>query len=225
MKASLILFTLLAWVSIFAHAQRGPLRGSGKIIVQSFDFEGFDKINFEDLDGTIEVEVGKIYAIKIGIDDNLQSLLSVKKESREGMLNVSLEGNTNNKMYIEDTHIHVKITLPEASVIAHRGNSRLQIRGIAGRYFRLENSGNGNATLQGSIDMLDIKKDGNGEVNAQSLVAKTAKISSYGNGNVKVNAQISLTVHGTGNGNVVQFGSGKVEPMSGIVGNGQVRRM
>ena len=40
-----------------------------------------------------------------------------------------------------------------------------------------------------------------------------------------VNSQISLVAHGTGNNSVMQFGQGKIDPMSGIIGNGEVRKM
>ncbi len=221
----LMFVAILSMLCLYVKAQRGPLRGTGKLIIKTFDFRDFDKLNLEDLDGKIEVEIGKPFSVRVEIDENLEPLLDIKKETQEGILMIGLKGNYNNKMYIEDTRIKVKVTMPEASVIQHRGNSNLHVTGIVGRYFRLENSGNGDVTLQGSIDELDIKKNGNGEVKAQGLVAKTAKVKSYGNGNVRVNTQISLTAHGSGNNSVMQFGPGKIEPISGIIGNGEVRKM
>lgn len=225
MKKLLMIIAILSLVSCYTQAQRGPLRGMGKLIAKTFDFRDFDKLDLKDLDGKIEVEIGKPFSVKVEIDENLEPLLEVRKENQEGVLSIGFKGNYNNKMYIEDTRIKVKMTMPEASVIQHRGNSSLHVTGIVGRYFRLENNGNGNATLQGAIDELDIKKNGNGEVKAQGLVAKTAKVKSYGNGNVRVNSQISLTAHGSGNNSVMQFGPGKIDPMSGIMGNGEVRKM
>jgi hypothetical protein len=222
MKKIVFVSVFFSLVSLMAQAQRGPLRGTGKVIQKNYDIRGFDKIHLEDLDGKIEVEIGKTFSVKIEIDENLEPLLHVSKEEKEGVLMIGLKGNANNKLYVEDTRIKVKVTMPEASVIRHRGNSALHVMGIVGRYFRLENNGNGDASLQGSIDDLDIKKDGNGDVNAKNLIAKTAKVKCYGNGNVDVHAQISLTAHGSGNGNVVQFGPGKIEPISGITGNGEV---
>ena len=225
MKKLTMIIAFLTTVCFYVQAQRGPLRGTGKLITKTLDFRDFDKLSFDDVDGKIEVEIGKSFSVKIEIDENLEPLLEVKKESQEGVLSIGLKGNYNNKMYIEDTRIKVKVTMPEASVIQHRGNSNLHVMGIVGRYFRLENSGNGSVTLQGTIDELDIKKNGNGEVKAQGLIAKTAKVKSYGNGNVRVNTQISLMAHGSGNNSVMQFGPGKIDPMSGIMGNGEVRKM
>lgn len=223
MKKLLMIIAILNLVSCYTQAQRGPLRGMGKLITKTLDFRDFDKLDLEDLDGKIEVEIGKPFSVRIEIDENLESLLQVDKEEQEYVLSIGLKGNVNNKLYVENTRIKVKVTMPEASVIRHRGNSNLHVTGIVGRYFRLENNGNGDVYLQGSIDELDIKKDGNGDINAQNLIAKTTKVKSYGNGNVDVYTQISLTAHGSGNGNVGQFGPGKIDPMSGITGNGSVR--
>ncbi len=225
MKNTLLIVVLLSLVCTFTQAQKGPLRGTGKIISRNFDIKGFDKVSFEDFDGNIEVEIGKPFSIKVEIDENLEPRLEVKKEENEGQLIIRLAGNYSGKLYLEDTHIKIKVTMPEASVIQHRGNTDVHISGIIGRYFRLENDGNGDVSLQGNIDELDIKKSGNGNIKAQKLVAKTAKVKSYGNGNVLVNSQISLTAHGTGNNSVIQFGQGKIDPMSGIIGNGEVRKM
>ncbi|MFY7911207.1 MAG: GIN domain-containing protein [Emticicia sp.] len=225
MKKLILIITLFNVFCTVSFAQKGPLRGTGKLISRTFDFKDFDKVTFEDFDGKIEVEIGKPFSIKVDIDENLEPRLEVLKEEAENQLTIRLAGNYNGKLYLEDTRIKIKVTMPEASVIKHRGNTNVQISGVLGRYFRLENDGNGDVMLQGNIDELDIKKNGNGNVNAQKLIAKTAKVKSYGNGNVSVNSQISLIAHGTGNNSVMQFGQGKIDPMSGIIGNGEVRKM
>ena len=205
----------------YSHAQNRPLRGSGKIIQREFSFRDFDKIQFKDLNGDIEVESGKNYGVKISIDDNLEYLLECIVA--DGKLMIGFRGNKSNRLYIENTNIKIKVSLPEISVLQHTGNSRLKVRGIAGRYFRLENHGNGDAYLMGTIDSLDIDKVGNGDVNAEDLTAKIAKVISHGNGDVKVNVSVSLSANGTGNGDIIKTGSGKIEGASGIIGNGEVR--
>jgi hypothetical protein len=225
MKNTFLIIALFSLICTFTQAQKGPLRGTGKIISRNFDIKGFDKVSFEDFDGNIEVEIGKTFSIKVDIDENLEPRLEVKKDDNESQLTIRLAGNYNGRLYLEDTHIKIRVTMPEASVIQHRGNTNVHITGIVGRYFRLENDGNGDISLQGAVDELDIKKSGNGEVRAKNLISKMAKVKSYGNGNVAVNAQISLSANGAGNCSVMQFGQGKIDPMSGIIGNGEVRKM
>lgn len=216
---------LVVLILMFPSLVNAQLFGSGKLITREFALKDFDKINIEDFDGQVEIEVGKPFSIKIEIDENLEPRLRVSKNDSENQLNIFLEGNKNGKLYLENTRIKIKISLPEVLAISHRGNTNVRVSGIIGRYFRLENSGNGNVYLSGSVDELDIKKTGNGEVKAQKLISKTAKVKSYGNGNVVVNAQISLQAHGTGNCSIMQAGPGKIDPMSGVIGNGDVRKI
>ena len=105
----LIFAIVLTIASTFANAQ---LRGSGKTISKSYDYSNFNKVNFDDLDGKLEIEVGKEFSISITIDDNLVNLLSIVDNEDEKRLTIALKGNRNNKMYIEDTKINIRITLP-----------------------------------------------------------------------------------------------------------------
>jgi len=216
---------LILLILMFPSLVNAQLFGTGKILTREFNFKNFDKVNIEDFDGYIEIEVGKPFSTKIEIDENLEPRLRVSKKDSENQLYIYLEGNKNGRLYLENTRIKIKISMPEASVISHRGNTNMRVSGIVGRYFRLENNGNGDVYLSGSIDELDIKKTGNGEVEAQKLISKTAKVKSYGNGNVVVNAQISLQAHGTGNCSILQTGPGKIEPLSGVIGKGDVRKI
>lgn len=221
MKRILILILLIISSVTFINAQKGPLNGSGKIISKTVDYKNFDKISLTDLAGKVEVEVGKPFSIIIDIDDNLESLLAVS--AKNGNLEVKLKGNENNKMYIENTNIKIKISLPEISVMEHRGNDDVTIIGIAGRYFRMQNSGNGNVELKGTIDVLDIKKSGNGDINAANLLAKNVTVSSSGNGDVIVNAATYFKANGSGNGNIKNTGSALASAESSNSGNGEIK--
>ncbi len=224
MKNTILIFLLISNI-LSAYSQNGPLVGIGKIIHKEYHNKDFDKISFEDFDGKIEVEIGKAFAITVDIDENLAPMLFISQKANDNLLRIGLENNKNGRLYLEDTHIKIKVSLPEASVIMHRGNTNLNISGIIGRYFKLENNGNGDVNMVGNIDELEIKKTGNGNIKASTLVTKIAKVRNFGNGNVLVNSQISLYATGMGNGSVMQFGPGKIEPLSGIVGNGNVRKM
>jgi Putative auto-transporter adhesin, head GIN domain len=203
-------------------AQHGPLKGSGKVVNKVYDYTGFDKITLNDLDGKIEIEAGKAFTITIDIDDNLEPMLQVKNSA--GTLSIALEGNNNNRKYIEDTHIKVKITLPLLSSVQHDGNTGLTIIGIAGKYFRLRNGGNGSAQLTGTIEELDIKNTGNGNVNARQLVTQQAMVVCRGNGNVYVNAVKSLTAKSSGNCSVINTGMAEFSADSYAAGNGRLMR-
>jgi Putative auto-transporter adhesin, head GIN domain len=132
MKKLFLAILTLMFVSI-AYAQRGPLKGSGKILNNTFAYKNFDKISLRDLGGIAEIEVGKPYAISVAIDDNLEKLLSISID--DNTLDISLKGNRNNKMYIQNTNIKIKISLPSLVYVLHDGNNGLTINGIAGDSF------------------------------------------------------------------------------------------
>jgi hypothetical protein len=215
------IFLLFANPGILS-AQKRPLTGSGVISTLTFTQSGYDKLNLLDFEGKIEISIGQSHHVLIEIDDNIAKLITFDLNKEENELTIAIKGNKNGRLYLENIRSTIKISMPEASVIKHRGNSNVIITGIAGRYFRIDQQGNGDVQLLGKIDELDISKTGNGSVFAEQLLCKTANIHTIGNGNVKINATNSFSAKGVGNGDVVQVGKGTVKPFSGLIGNGQI---
>ena len=214
-----IFFAIVLTITSFANAQ---LKGSGKIVTKTFDYKNFDKVYFEDLDGKIEVEIGKPWSILITIDDNLESLLHLSENVSENELKVQFKGNKDNQMYVENTNLKIKITMPEASVIKNSGSTNLSVQNISGRYFKLENTGNGDSNVSGTIDVLDIIKIGNGDVDASNLNVKKAELKSTGNGDLTVNVSETLSARLTGNGDIINTGKANFDSGSKKSGNGDL---
>ena len=196
----LIIAIVLTLTSIFANAQ---LKGSGKTVTRTYDYQNFNKVFFDDLDGKLQIEVGKSYGISITIDDNLNDLLSVVENQENKSLTIALKGNKNNRMYIEDTNIKIVITMPYLMEVSNNGNSGLTVTNINSKNFKITNPENGSTTLSGIVDNLEVIDKGNGNLNAEKLIAKKAKIVCRGNGNVRVNVTGEIEQTRTGNGNIV----------------------
>jgi hypothetical protein len=218
---TLFLFIGIIVLASTTCAQNEPLRGSGKVIKNTFLLNGFDKVEIKDFDGKVNIEVGKTFSVQTEVDDNLQPLLEVTVNN--GVLKISLRGNRNNRLYVENTNIRIRICMPEISVLEHNSNSNLVVDGVIGRYFRISNIDNGSATINGSIDELDIVKSGNGNVYAEKLVAKKIKILSSGNGSVIVKTDCPFNARSSGNGNIVNMGKGRADESSVVTGNGKLR--
>jgi len=215
----LIIAIVLTLTSTFANAQ---LKGSGKIISKNYDYKNFDKLTLDDLDGKIEVEIGKTWSISVTIDDNLENLLNFSENVSENELKIQFKGNKNNRMYIEDTNIKIKITLPKVIEVNHSGNSTLVISNLSGTNFKLENSGNGTTKISGSIDTLEVINKGNGNTKAEKLLSKNAVIKCSGNGNVYATVSNNLTAKATGNCSVFNFGKAAFDSQSSKSGNARL---
>jgi uncharacterized membrane protein YphA (DoxX/SURF4 family) len=213
--------SLLLLIGITGTAQNKPLKGSGVILTQTFNYENFDKITIRDLHGKIQVELGMPYAVSVSIDDNLNSLLQVSNNN--GELKLELEGNENNRMYIEATNINIKISMPVLTAVKHFANSDISIIGISGQSLQIRGGGNGDIILQGKVEELEIEKDGNGDLKAGELIADKVRVKKSGNGDVFINSLSGFTANGSGNGDVVNYNEGRPEPGSGIDGNGEIR--
>lgn len=218
MKTIITTFAFLV-ASMVANAQ---LKGSGKTITKIYDYTNFEKINLEDFDGKIEIEVGKPYSVSVTIDNNLVDLLTVNENKSNQAITLSLKGNYNNKMYIENTNIKIKISLPKLISISHRGNSGLIIADYKGENLKIDNSSNGSISIFGEVITLEIKNDGNGNISAEKLVTQNAKIKCNGNGNVKVNALQTLEANASGNCSVFNLGNAKFSSNSSKSGNARL---
>ena len=220
MKKFIIIASILFVTIQTAFCQMGALKGSGKVITKTFSFQDFEKIQLNDLDGNVAVEVGKPYSIKVSVDDNLEPLLAVSETNK--ILTVSIIKNETNKRYLENTNIKITITVPALNSIAHNGNSDATVTGLKNNSFYAKNTGNGNLILTGTSDNIEIEKAGNGNVEAAKLIVKNAKVVSVGNGDVKVSASETFNADGTGNGDIINKGSAKPSASSKQKGNGEI---
>jgi hypothetical protein len=201
MKKITLLLAALIIICTAIFSQNGPLKGSGKLTSKNFAFNNFDKIKLLDLDGKMEVEAGKDFSVAVDIDDNLEELLDVTVD--DGTLTIRLKGNLNNRMYIEETNIHIKISLPQLLSVFHRSNGKLTINGINGKKFRIKNTGNGSSFINGSIDELEVICRDNGSVYAEKLLAKKIQARRNGNGNIYVNEAAIVQAESSGNGDII----------------------
>lgn len=213
-----LLLACMAFVTV--QAQDKALRGSGVLTERTIVLQGFDKIDIRNLHGQVTIETGKPFSIEVKADANLDSLIRFEKQA-EGRLLVALQI-PKPYTWLMESHIRIRISMPEISVFTNHSNADVQIGGLTGRYLRIDNNGNGDVRLRGTVmDQLDLLNNGNGDVVTDELPSKKVTLEKSGNGNVTIRTNDNFRVRMTGNGDVVNKGTGRaiVESMSG---NGRV---
>ena len=196
-KSSLLILALL-FVSQITKAQNET---------KTYDFKNFDKVQIENVNGEVEIELGKSYSITVSVKDNAQEQVQIIKS--EDMLLVKLDSK-----FVTDWKsikvIKVKIVMPEISKLFNFSNADVSVKNFVGRYFGIENTGNGNISVVGSVvDHIEIKNNGNGNLETKNIISKKVDISKSGNGDVNIRTDTDFNVEMNGNGDIVNYGKGK----------------
>ena len=216
----LLSVTLMALQS---NAQSKILKGSGKVVKKSFTVQESTDLIIQDFDGKIFINLSEKPSLSVSMDDNIIDRFSVA-QTKSGALRIYLEGNENGRLYLEKTNISITIGMPSCKKIEYRGNADMDVKGLKNESFELLHTGNGDATFEGKTRSLKINHVGNGDINARKLESSICDVKSVGNGDIAISAEISLKANGVGNGDIILVGPAKIESLSGMIGNGDLRR-
>lgn len=192
MKLYLLLPTCL--LSLVVNAQSGrydasqELRGSGRLVRETPAIEPFDALEIQQFPAKVTVDVGGTESsITIAVDDNLRPLLRV--ESGENTLKLAFRDPQNKPFWISKANVEVRLTTPVLKRLKHGSNSDVTVKGLRGESFALVNEANGNVTLNGRVNSLDVISSANGTVDAGELPVQSANIVTQANATVRVNAR------------------------------------
>lgn len=195
---SALLITALFFISQITKAQND---------VKTYDFTEFDKVQIQNINGDIEIEIGKSYSITVSGNEHAQKQVHITKS--EGKLLVSLVDKFLNDWKNREV-VKVKIVMPEISNLFNYSNADVSIQKFAGRYFGIENKGNGNVLVSGSVvEHIELNNNGNGNLETRNIISKGVNISKAGNGDVSVRTDTNFYVEMNGNGDIVNYGNGK----------------
>jgi hypothetical protein len=204
---------------------RQALLGSGQVVnVPVPALQPFSELELYGIPGgsnsVVEIVVGPTTAVTVSADDNLVSRFRV--EQKGAKLSIGLPNNRDNREWIEDTNIRIHIQTPSLTALDVASNGYTVVRGLEGTLLEVDKSQNGNLRLFGQVAQLKLRKTGNGEVYADSLVVQTANVRSVGNGSVHVQVNGALKTERSGNGDILNSGKGPIE--KGLdTGNGETR--
>lgn len=172
------------------------------------NFTNFDKVILNNINGSVDIVKGNVFKIEIdGIPKN-DSIINIE-QLNENRLKISMKKELSWD-YTKNLNIKITITMPGISKLYNNGNSNVTINSLETRYLGVENEGNGDVTLDGKIiDLLDIENSGNGDVKAKKIEAKKVSATKRGNGDIEINTNNNFEVSISGNGDIINYGTGK----------------
>jgi hypothetical protein len=170
MKRSMLMMTVLLLAALACTSNAiNVVRGSGNVVVETYDISGFTQVELETI-GTLYVEQGTVDSLTVETDDNILPLLIV--HNGNGLLSLSDQASGQ--------------LLPSAGIIF-----RLTARDL--RLVVANSSGN---IVVGPIeaDRLEVQLNASGRVEMDSVTADRFSIASTGSGDMRVDQVAADTI-------------------------------
>ena len=168
MKNITIALTVLVFF-LSACGMKSPLvKGSGEMITQTFDVQGFDQIRVG-TSGVMYIEQGDEFSLSIEADDNILSLLDVEVE--QGVL--TLRAKPDATLFQFETIIY-RVTLPELSMIDLSGSADIRVEDFSADSLSVNINGSGDVTFVNlDVTSLSVRISGSGDMILPNLSAKS----------------------------------------------------
>lgn len=173
---------------------------------KSYAFKDFQKVEIENINGEVEIEIGPSYSLTVSGKGNAYTQVEITQSGDK--LKVQFD-NKRTLDWRENKVVNVKIVMPKLLGLQNFSNADVRIQKFEGKHFSIENKGNGNVSVSGStVDHLELNNKGNGNLETKNIFSKKASISKSGNGDVTLKTDSDFTVEMDGNGDIVNYGKG-----------------
>lgn len=188
-------------------------RGSGNIVTESRELNGFTKI-YNPSSADVIISYGTSQSTEVSADDTI--IGSVKTNVENGIFNIDLaKGN-----YVDVT-ITVSVTIPNFEELKNTGSGNITVSGFeALTGLAIDNGGSGNITLSGSGMVLNLKNAGSGSYNGFGFIVNNCAVANSGSGNCEIQCTDELSGSNSGSGSLLYKGNPTVDVSN--TGSGQV---
>jgi hypothetical protein len=188
--------------------------GSGDVITESRDVNGFDEIVLLG-SGDVIIDMTGTESLEIEAEDNVMAQLT--SDVIDGRLELGVEGSITTTRGITYT-----ITAAELVGVTIKGSGDVNGTDIDADSFEVTIDGSGNVDLTGTSSDLTVRIAGSGDFDGPDLESATGTVTIDGSGGVVVNVTDDLTVIINGSGDVEYMGDPVLHQT--INGSGDVSR-
>jgi hypothetical protein len=195
--AALIALSLSGCVVVIGDSA-DTIRGNGTTATESRQIVSATALRVENRYGVgmdVEVNVGGAPALVIEGDSNLVPLV------RTEVLGDTLRVYTDERLQ-SSNRIRVRYTAPRLYNLESSGSVHTSVQGLAGGPLQVAHNGSGRLEMRGQVDRLDLRHAGSGQLYADGLESRNAKVNMSGSGRVNIGSVRgdALSVSATGSG-------------------------
>jgi hypothetical protein len=177
------------------------IKGSGSVTSETRTVTGFTSVS---LVGSADVDVkfGDTESVVVSADDNIVPLIETKVENNQLII-----GSKPGVRYSTTNPVIVTLTMKSMDSAVLSGSGNFTVHDISADSLKLDLTGSGNLTVNGTANSVAIMLSGSGNVTCDGLQAKDASVTITGSGNVSVYASSSLDAVVSGSGNIKYSGN------------------
>ncbi|MFH1024076.1 MAG: head GIN domain-containing protein [Planctomycetota bacterium] len=190
-------------------------KGSGRVTTETRPVGDFTAVEVNTSADVTLTAVGKPSLVLEG-DDNILPLVTT--DVNNGTLVLSAKGN-----YSTKNPIRVRLTTAAINALTINGSGDARLDSVTGEELNLVIQGSGDITAAGRVNRLAAVIGGSGNIRAKELVAGNCQVMVNGSGDAEVFATTGITAEVNGSGNIVYYGSPKIDVSVRSNGSGSIR--
>lgn len=209
----LISFIFILLLTLLSSCGKETFKGSGTVATEERVITAVDEVQNE---GIIDLEIFESPTLSLEVTSDVDLMDNVLTTISGARLNISLvDGN------YEVDNFKVRVGLPDISFISNTGTGDVSLIGFNGLdALRINSSGTGDLTFQGSAQMLDIETSGIGNFNGFHFSCEAITINQSGIGQSELTASESITGSLSGIGDI--FFKGMPTINVEVTGSGEI---
>ena len=198
-KLTVALLVFVFALSACSFTPTGTVTGSGKMVTESFDVQGFDQIRLG-TSGVLYIEQGDGFSLTVEADDNILPVLDAAVE--KGVL--TLRTTPEVSMLQFETLIY-RVTMPALSSLDISGSADVRVEDFKADSLSININGSGDVTFVNlDVTSLSVRISGSGDMILRNVSADTilAEINNSGLMDVAGETE-ALTVKVSGSGDLL----------------------
>lgn len=181
------------------------ISGNGKLVKLNPVVTSFTDLDISHMNAQVVVEAGATsYEMNVSIDENLKEFFRYKLDGTTLKLSFDLSGGKYDR-WLSSNNTVVTIKVPSLKSINNNGNTKIDVKQLDQKQFKLISSGNATIILSGKVNEVQLQTTGNSDINAASLRTVKTTLSSSGNADIVLNTKELIETNMNGNNEVTNM--------------------